>query len=237
MHTPVRCRMHTSAAEGLRNDHSAHRMKPLRSHMSPSQVLRRSAALAVCALGVTAAVASADPVAPGPATSLPAHTGSAAKAHPMPATIAPRHPFMAKNPFSNIHNDPWMTDAYQNAGPLGRNLQATSVAHTPGICGSLAFDSKGNIVSVCAQVGAGPQARVFDAKTHALIATYEMPNAPSPAGTPFYQAFTGGGYFFVDGQDHIWTATKTNHLMGLAIREGGHRLVKIADYDLTAALP
>jgi len=205
--------------------------------MSTSQILRRSAALAVCALGVTAAVASADPVTPGPATSLPVHTGSAAKAKPMAPTVAPRHPYMAKNPFSNIHNDPWMTDAYQGAGPLGRNLKTTSIAHAPGVCGSLAFDTKGNIVSVCPHVGLGPQARVFDAKTHELIATYDMPNAPSPAGTPFFQNFTGGGYFFLDGQDHIWSATKTNHLIGLAIRDNGHQLVKVADYDLSSALP
>lgn len=58
-----------------------------------------------------AVVALATPVPPGPPTSLPEATGAAATAKPLPATIAPRHPFMARNPFSNIHNDPWMTDA------------------------------------------------------------------------------------------------------------------------------
>ena len=40
--------------------------------MTPARILRRAAALAVCSLGATAAVAAAAaPVQPGPATSLP----------------------------------------------------------------------------------------------------------------------------------------------------------------------
>jgi len=204
--------------------------------MTPSRIARRATALAVCALGATAAASAAAPVAPGPATSLPTSTGSAAKPQPMPATIAPRHPFMAANPFSNIHNDAWMTDAYQQAGPLGRKLQATSGATKPSLCGSLAFDKAGHIVSVCPSAFAPPQARVFDPKTLDVIATYDMPDAPNPAGTKFFQNFTGGGYFFLDGNDVMWSATKTSHLFGLAIRDNGRKLVKVADYDLSSVL-
>jgi hypothetical protein len=205
--------------------------------MTPSRIARRATVLAACALGATAAAASAaTPVAPGPVTSLPTATGAAAKAQPLPATMAPRHPFMGANPFSNIHNDPWMTDAYQQAGPLGRNLQATSGATKPSLCGSLAFDKAGHIVSVCPSAFAAPQARVFDPKTLDVIATYDMPDAPNPAGTKFFQNFTGGGYFFLDGTDVLWSATKTSHLFGLAIRDNGRKLVKVADYDLSSVL-
>jgi hypothetical protein len=205
--------------------------------MSRSRTIRRTSALTLCAIGATTAVASAAPVAPGPATSLPDATGSAVKAQPVPATIAPRNPFMAANPSSGLHNDPWMTDAYQRRGPLGRNLQTKSAAHAPSICASLAFDKAGRIVSVCPSTLSAPQARIFDPKTLEVTASYTMPDAPSPSGTLPYQNFTGGGYFYLDNKDRIWSATKTNHLFVLAQRDNGHKLVKVADYDLSKAMP
>jgi outer membrane protein assembly factor BamB len=183
--------------------------------MTPSQFLRRASVLAVCAIGATTAVASAAP---------------------MPATHAPQNPFMARNPDSNIHNDTWMTDAYQRSGPLGRNLQTKTGAHAPSLCGSLAFDKAGRILSVCPSMFAPPQARVFDPKTLKVIATYDLPDAPNPPGTKFFQNFTGGGYFFLDGKDRLWSATKTSHLFVLAQRDNGRKLVKVADYDLSKVL-
>jgi len=205
--------------------------------MTPSRIARRATALAACALGMTAAAASAaTPVQNGHPTSLPTSTGSAVKPRSLPATIAPQHPFMAASPFSNIHNDAWMTDAYQSAGPLGNHLQATSGAHAPSLCGSLAFDKAGHIVSVCPSKFAAPQARVFDPKTLDILATYDMPNAPDDPDQPFFQNFTGGGYFFLDGKDRLWSATKTSHLIVLAIKDNGRKLIKVADYDLSKVL-
>ena len=129
-----------------------------------------------------------------------------------------------------------MTDAYQRSGPLGKQLQTTSGAYSPSICGSLAFDKAGRIVAVCPSTFAAPQARVFDPKTLDVLATYEMPDAPNPPGTLPFQNFTGGGYFFLDNKDRIWSATKTSHLFVLAERNNGHSLVKVADYDLSKVL-
>ena len=63
-----------------------------------------------------------------------------------------------------------------------------------------------------------------------------MPDAPNPPGTLPFQNFTGGGYFFLDNKDRIWSATKTSHLFVLAERNDGHSLVKVADYDLSKVL-
>jgi len=208
--------------------------------MSLAHSIRRTSALAVCAVGATASVASAAsaaPVAPGPATSLPTASGSAVTPHPVPATIAPRNPFMAANPSSGLHNDPWMTDAYQRSGPLGRNLKTSSGAYAPSICASLAFDKAGRIVSVCPSTLAAPVARVIDPKTLEVTAEYTMPDGPTPPGTKPYQNFTGGGYFFLDGKDRIWSATKTSHLFVMAVRDNGRKLVKVADYDLSTSMP
>jgi hypothetical protein len=193
------------------------------------------------ALGVPAA-ASALPILsmPLPPPSLPAFDGSASTASALPpgkTTFAPQNPFMAPNPNSNIHNDTWMTDAYATRpGPLGRSPVSTSAAMPPGLCGSLAFDSRGRIVSVCPSIGTGPQARIIDPATLEVIATYNLPNAPDPPGTKTYQNFSGGGYFFLDQRDQLWVPTKTDHIQVIGETGDGNGLVLRRDYDLTSAL-
>jgi hypothetical protein len=212
--------------------------------------LKERAAVAVygtlCALAIGCALppaASALPIpsTPVPPPSLPAFQGSPSTAPPLPAdktTFAPQNPFMAPGSNSNIHNDAWMTDAYpQRNGPLGRSLAPTSEGMLPpAVCGSLAFDSRGRIVSVCPSVGSGPQARIIDPQTLEIIATYNLPNAPDPPGTKTYQNFSGGGYFFLDGQDQIWVPTKTDHLFVVGESADGQSLVLRRDYDLTGVL-
>jgi hypothetical protein len=200
---------------------------------------RRTGALAlpllVGALLVPAAAGA--PIAPGPATSLPESLGGPATAHPLPASHPPQNPFLARAPFSNIHNDTWMTDAYPFAGPLGRGSQASSGSLPPSLCGSLTFDRRGRLVSVCPSIIAPPEARVIDPRTLQVVASYTLPDAPALPGTQPFQNFTGGGYFFLDPHDRIWSATKTNHLFVLSESADGRRLVKTADYDLTGAVP
>jgi hypothetical protein len=154
----------------------------------------------------------------------------------MQATVAPQNPFLARDPRSNIHNDTWMTDAYRRRGPLGRSPNAFSAAMPPALCGSLTFHSRGFIVAVCPSLGAGPQARVIDPDTLDVLATYDMPNAPDPPGTKAYQNFAGGGYFFLDGRDRIWSATKTSHVLILQVARDGRAITKVGDYDLTGVL-
>ena len=182
--------------------------------------------------------ASAAPIlSSGPPPSLPAFKGSAVPARPTgQVTNAPQNPFLAQNPNNNIHNDPWMTDAYQRLGPLGSSLVATSSASTPSLCGSLTFDSRHRIVSVCPSIVAPPQARIIDPHTLATIATYTLPTAPDPPGTKAYQNFTGGGYFFLDQRDRLWVPTKTDHIFVIAESADGQSLVKKRDFDLTGVL-
>jgi hypothetical protein len=105
----------------------------------------------------------------------------------------------------------------------------------PGLCGSLTFHSRGYLIAVC-PTAAAPQARVIDPDTLEILASYDMPFAPSPAGTPIYQNFAGGGYFFLDRRDRIWSATRTNHLYVLAVGAGGRSIRRVADYDLSDVL-
>jgi hypothetical protein len=149
------------------------------------------------------------------------------------AAVAPQNPFLAANPFSNIHNDTWMSNVYSIAGPT----RGATIARggTPAwLCGSLTFDRAGQIVSVCITAGAPPQAQIIDPTTLKVLATYQLPTAPTPPGTALFQNFGGGGYFFLDQHDRVWTATRTRHIFVLAIR--ATRFVKVADYDLTRYL-
>jgi hypothetical protein len=166
-------------------------------------------------------------------TTLPHHQGAPASPKPMVATKAPQNPFLARNPNSNIHNDTWMTDAYRRRGPLGRAPVAFSGSMTPALCGSLTFSTHGFIVAVCPALGSGPQARVIDPKTLAVLATYDLPNAQDPPGTKTYQNFSGGGYFFLDRLDRIWVATKTNHILVLDVAADGRRISLAHDYANT----
>jgi hypothetical protein len=193
-----------------------------------------AALLAALALSSTA---SAVPIVDTGSPSLPAHTGAAFTAHKIKdPTIAPQNPFMASNPNSNIHNDTWMTDAYQRSGPLGNNLTQASGSLPPSLCGSLTFDTQGRIVSVCPSAVAPPTARIIDPNTLEVISSYTLPNATDPPGTRTYQNFSGGGYFYLDNEDRIVVPTKTDHIFVLSEGPDGNTLTLESDYDLTSVL-
>jgi hypothetical protein len=199
----------------------------------------RVAPAAIIALALALApAAAADPIIDPLAPLFPKYQGAPATPNQLTPTRAPQNRFMARNPRGNIHNDTWMTDAYSWAGPLGNSPTATSngMATPPGLCGSLTFHTRGFIVSVCPSIGRGPQARVIDPNTLEILATYDMPNAPDPPGTKTYQNFAGGGYFYLDRRNRIWSATKTNHILVLQVSDDGRTITPVRDYDLTGAL-
>jgi len=197
----------------------------------------RVVAFAVVAVvaGMLAASAGAAPIADTGTPSIPLYQGSPAAKNPISNPTKPeQNPFMAPNPRSNIHNDTWMTDAYNRRGPLGKDPVTDSYAYPSSLCGSLAFDSEGRIISVCPSIPFPPQARIIDPETLAPIDTLDLPTAPNPPGTKEYQNFAGGGYFFLDDKDRIWVPTRTDHI--LVLGTGGDELKVKRDYDLTDVL-
>src|SRR3954471_19785793 len=117
------------------------------------------------------ATAAADAIFDPPAPLFPKYQGGPAVPHQLKPTRAPQNPFMARNPRNNIHNDTWMTDAYQWAGPIGQAPVARSSSMPPALCGSLTFHSRGFIVSVCPSLVRPPEARVIDPKSLEILAT------------------------------------------------------------------
>jgi len=179
-------------------------------------VLRASSAVLLAVLALPASAAAAPAISP---------------------PRAPQNPYLAGDPGNNIHNDTWMTDAYRRAGPAGAHLTSRLGTMPPSLCGSLTFDRKGRIVSVCPSTVAPPVLRLIDPRTLAVLAEYRLPaGLPTPPGTPEFQNYTGGGYFFLDRHDRVWSATKDNHLFVLAEARGGRSFRKMADYDLSSAV-
>jgi hypothetical protein len=85
---------------------------------------------------------------------LEAFSGRVAAKRPVRASRVPRHPFMAANGRSNVHNDAYQTDTYRNLGPLGRRTRVYSASYDGaggvGSCGiTIAFDRKGRLVTTC----------------------------------------------------------------------------------------
>ncbi len=175
----------------------------------------RTAALSVALLALVPAAALAAPRIPPPQ--------------------APQNPHLAPDPNSNIHNDTWMTDAYAGPGPRGTNLQTQLGALPPSLCGSLTFDSHGRIITICPSSVAPPMLRMLDPATLEVLGELALPDAPAPPNTPVFQNFAGGGYFFLDDRDRVWTATKTSHLWVLTAG-AGTEFRRVADYDLTSVV-
>src|SRR5215216_2780619 len=189
-----------------------------------------------CVAGVLAcaAPALAGPIPEGPgAGSLPAFKGAPAKPSPVYAPDPPRHPFMAPNGRSNIHDDAYMTDTYRGPGPLGNGTTRMSTVLFRE-CASLTFDSSDRIVAVCVGFD-GPRLVMFDPKTLEVLAQMMLPLRQPGASTSPFTDFSGGGYFYLDDRDRAVVPTTERHIY--VVREtDGPGFERERDYDLTSAV-
>ncbi|HET6168484.1 MAG TPA: hypothetical protein VFE07_16760 [Marmoricola sp.] len=198
----------------------------------PLAALAAAGALAITTTAATAG-SLAVPIPSDPRDPLVVRfTGAPATAQPLGAQPVPRHPFMAANGASNIHDDAYQTDAYDGPGPLGHDLSVRSTLFVAE-CASVTFDSRGRIVTVCVSP-TGATLRLVNPVTLATISSRALP--PRKLGTFSFSNFAGGGYFYLDNQDRAVLTTFTGHLQvsaeGTVLRPAW-RLVR--DVDLTPA--
>ena len=133
------------------------------------------------------------------------------------ARFAPRHPYMAANGRSNLHDDAYQSDAGPTPGPLGRSPEVVSALFGQE-CGSLTIDRRGRLVTVC--VGAAQiTLRMLDPQTLDVLAEHALPPR-RPSATPF-SSFGGGGYFYLDHRDRVVVPTSLGTID--VIRETGGR--------------
>jgi outer membrane protein assembly factor BamB len=159
-------------------------------------------------LPVLLAAAAAMPIPGMPDASAPSYSGAPATPKVVHSPPSPRHPAMAPNGDSNLHEDGWQTDASHRAGPLGKDPQTFST-YFMRECASVTFDSRGRIVTVCVGLDK-PVLEVLDPKTLDTIASMDLPPRPM-SSTPF-SSFGGGGYFYLDAHDRAVIPTGNRHI-------------------------
>ena len=196
----------------------------------------------ILALVVTAAAWAQD-ILPGPVTSLPVYIGAPALANPLPPVQVPQNPFLTLNPWNNVHNDSWMSDVYNIAGPLGRQpviltsrLEAARrLAESRSfICGALTFDSRGRIVTTCGSPNRAGEPKpesslvLIDPLTLEVLA-YEHLDLTSNQ-----EAAYGSSYMYLDNRDRA-VVTVTDHVLVFEQHgpPGNLRFKKVEDYDLS----
>ena len=162
--------------------------------------------------------------------SAPEYEGAPASANPFRARRIPRHPRMAPNGRSNLHNDAFQSDAYRVPGPLGRDPRVSSTLFARE-CASVAFDRRGRIVTICVGLDR-PVLAILDPVTLETIASHPLPPRQASGDNPFTD-FSGGGYFYLDDRDRAVIPTTTAHLRIVAV--DGDDLRQEADFDLTPA--
>jgi hypothetical protein len=162
----------------------------------------------------------------------PAFVGDPARPDPFAAPAVPRHPFMAPNGRSNLHDDPFQSDTYTIAGPLGRDPEVTSTLFARE-CASVAFDSRGRIVTVCVGLDR-PVLALLDPVTLETIDALDLPPREMGGGSNPFTDFSGGGYFYLDHRDRAVLPTTDGHLLTVAVR--GNRLERVSSVDLTPAV-
>ncbi|MGH2784885.1 MAG: hypothetical protein ACRDJ1_06465 [Actinomycetota bacterium] len=166
----------------------------------------------------------------------PAFLGAPAVAQPVGSFPVPAHPFMAPNGKSNIHNDPYMTDAYTWAGPLGNGIKVNSTWFGLEECASITFDSKGQIVALCGSLD-GAKLRVLDAKTLATKTLLPLPPRMVRPGTTPLTDFCAAGYFYLDDKDRAVVATNLNQIWIVSMKLGLLMPEKIFDLNTHVVIP
>lgn len=219
--------------------------------------LRRAAAIVVATLVVIATFAAAPPasVAEGEdppvakpiqnwfgQTHVERYIGTPHTPNPAVGQKPPQHPYMAGNGSNTMHGDSYTSGAHAEAGPLGVNPKVTTASFRPigGQCATVAFDSQGRIVTVCAGFD-GFDLRLLDPVTLGEYTSMSLPQRPSTIEAlltfDLQKIFTdtsGGAYFYLDNQDRavLVDAFQQLRVIGVVGDTGSPRFEQVAGYNL-----
>ena len=159
--------------------------------------------------------------------------GMTASANGVTAAEVPQHPFLAPNGRSNIHNDGYMSDTYTVSGPLGGGTTASNLFFRE--CASVTFDSQGRIVTICVGLDR-PVLALLHPHSLAVLAAMPLPVRNAQSGNNPFNDFSGGGYFYLDNQDHAVLGTNDRHVLEVAI-VGGPSFSTVRDFNLNSVMP
>jgi hypothetical protein len=155
---------------------------------------------------------------------------------PISHVAIPQHPFMAPDVGNNMHNDAYMSDAYEASGPLGRNPEVSSRTQGFGGYGTIGFDSAGRIVAVFSNARAF-QLELMDAVSLEELASYDLPPRPwyfLLQGVMPWEYIGAGMYFYLDDQDRAIVPTTGNTVQVVQVpsAEGDGEFRLVREYDL-----
>ena len=159
---------------------------------------------------------------------VPTRHGSAHVPEPLAAPYAPEHPFMAPHGASSMHVDPFTTNAYSWAGPLGHapEVSSRSMGFLGGECPTINFDRKGRIVTVCVSKKT-PTLLLLEPESLSVLASYELP-ARRTSMLMLRKTMndtSGGAYFYLDHLDRAVVGTADGAIEIIAV-EGEGELVR-----------
>ena len=188
----------------------------------------------------TGAMANAEPIPEGTGySSATKFIGSAAKANPVSMPVVPTNPYMAPVGKSNIHNDTYMSDSYQWAGPLGKNTKVTSQV-AGGECASITFNSAGQLIAICLTPQTPAYLSLLDPDSLKVLTRYNLTNRPTAGGALSNRDYTelSGGYFYLDNQDRAVVATADRHIITFELARTGSKysFKPISDIDLATSI-
>lgn len=153
----------------------------------------------VAVVGLIAALASRSTSLPSDPTKLFAKDAEIVATTPAggkPVDIA-QNPHLAANPFNSIHNDAWATDSYNIPGPADPEKGRVESLFTGGDCATIAFDSRGRIVTACSTLKSA-EFYLIDPDSLTVVARIHAGDRK-----PSFTDFSGGGYIFLDNKDQV----------------------------------
>lgn len=177
------------------------------------------------------------PQQPG-ALPVPAFIGEAASPDPIYAPSIPQNRFLAPNGSSNVHDDSYMSDTYESAGPLGKSPEIFSAyLGTPddsvALPISMSFDRYGRILML--PVGQ-QKARLLllDPGTLDTLAALPLPTRAGPGAS----GVVAGSYFYLDRLGRVVLPTVTRQIWVVDVIGGWNRprFSMHSVYDLTSAM-
>lgn len=165
--------------------------------------------------------------------------GKPAVARPLGTVSIPAHPFLATSNSSNMHVDAFASDVHPKGGPLGRNMRVRTYAHgrIGGECATVTFDSRGNIVAVCATFRKF-SLLVISPETMRPLAEFRLPPRESNKSLNIRKIMldtSGGAYFFLDNHDHAVLVDANQQLRVIGQRWSGERVALVVEQEFDLA--
>ena len=162
---------------------------------------------------------------------LPAYIGGPATPNPIDTSAIPQNPNLAAKGNSNCHNDTYSSDVYPGGGPLGASpVVLSSLLATPTDpfveIPCMTFDKKGRIIALTA-FSPLPRLLLIDPVTLATLAAFPLSGS----------GFVGGGYFYLDQNDHV-VLPSLDQILVIAVIDtppDPPAFVRLHQYDLSAS--